>query len=135
MSIIHERNKVGEKMLTRVESNNEKISMGLLSLSNDLETTAELLDELKWFKAEDDRKLYLYKEDSSSDYIALIGIEISGEVILIRRFNITPSFRNEGYGFKMLDELDELYSDKKLTSTLENSQVLVEWQQRKDKEE
>lgn len=122
-------------MLKKMESTNEKIAMGFLSLSSELSSTEDVLEEMNWYKQANNRHLYLYKVDNMSDYIGLIGVEITENVVLIRQLTLSPSYRGEGYRFKMLDELDSLYQNEKKTSTLENSQLLVEWQQRKDKED
>lgn len=114
---------------TKTDSSN-KIAMGLLSYSAACQSTQDILDTLQWYDQEDCRRLYLYKEDKASDYIGLLGIEeTEDELILIRVATLNPSYRNEGYLLKMIDDLQDLYHQQIITSTLETKDFVLEWHQ------
>lgn len=114
---------------TKTDSSN-KIVMGLLSYSAACQSTQDILDTLDWYDQEDDRRLFLYKEDMNSDYIGLLGIEeTEDQLILIRVATLNPSYRDEGYLLRMLDDLQDLYSDQVITSTLETKDFVLEWHQ------
>lgn len=114
---------------TKTDSSN-KIVMGLLSYSAACQSTQDILDTLDWYDQEDNRRLFLYKEDMNSDYIGLLGIEeTEDQLILIRVATLNPSYRDEGYLLRMLDDLQDLYSDQVITSTLETKDFVLEWHQ------
>ena len=119
------------RMLTQTKTDSSnKIVMGLLSYSAACQSTQDILDTLDWYDQEDDRRLFLYKEDMNSDYIGLLGIEeTEDQLILIRVATLNPSYRDEGYLLRMLDDLQDLYSDQVITSTLETKDFVLEWHQ------
>lgn len=119
------------RMLTQTKTDSSnKIAMGLLSYSAACRSTQDILDTLDWYDQEDNRRLYLYKEDMTGDYIGLLGIEeTEDQLILIRAATLNPSYHNEGYLLKMLDDLQDLYNDQVITSTLETKDVVLEWHQ------
>ncbi len=119
------------RMLTQTKTDSSnKIAMGLLSYSAACQSTQDILDTLDWYDQEDDRRLFLYKEDMNSDYIGLLGIEeTEDQLILIRVATLNPSYRDEGYLLRMLDDLQDLYSDQVITSTLETKDFVLEWHQ------
>lgn len=118
-------------MLTQTKTDSSsKIAMGLLSYSAACQTTQDIVDTLQWYNQDDRRRLYLYREDMTSDYIGLLGIEETpDELILIRVATLNPSYRNEGYLLKMLDDLQDLYYEQIITSTLETKDFVLEWHQ------
>ena len=114
---------------TKTDSSN-KIAMGLLSYSAACQSTQDILDTLQWYDQDDHRRLYLYRENMTSDYIGLLGIEeTEDELILIRVATLNPSYRNEGYLLKMIDDLQDLYHQQIITSTLETKDFVLEWHQ------
>lgn len=119
-------------MLTRSKKDQDKILMGLLSYSENCETPQDILEEIAWYEKEDNRHLFLYREDKASDYIGLLGVEETEDGLLILRIaNLNPSYHNEGYTAKMLDELQEMHADHRITSTLDTNDLLQQW--RKDR--
>ena len=87
------------RMLTQTKTDSSnKIVMGLLSYSAACQSTQDILDTLDWYDQEDNRRLFLYKEDMNSDYIGLLGIEeTEDQLILIRVATLNPSYSDEGY--------------------------------------
>ena len=114
-------------MLVRSKSSYQKIIMGLLSYSNELNATTEILEEMEWYRKEDNRRIYLYREDDSDDFIGLIGIEIDDDIVIVRRLTLTPSYHNEGHGGQMLKEIEEMFEDKKVTHTFSVSELVSSW--------
>ncbi|MEG2504803.1 MAG: GNAT family N-acetyltransferase, partial [Carnobacterium sp.] len=94
-------------MLINYKNDYEKIMMGLLSFVPDLKEVSRLKAEINWYQAEENRRLYLWSNEETTDFIGMLGIEIEPEMVLLRHISINPSFRKEGISFRMLQELDE----------------------------
>lgn len=122
------------KMLLEYKNDYEKITMGLLSFIPDLKDVSRLQSELEWYQQED-RKLYLWRVEETQDIIAVAGVEMGEELILLRHISINPSFRNEGISYKILEALDESFPQKKVIGTLETSPLIVKWEQEKAKKQ
>lgn len=123
-------------MLYRAKSEYNKIAMGLLSYTPNCQTTAEIVEEINWYHGDDQRALYLFKEDRDGDPIGLLGIEkTKDQIIIVRAVALNPSYSNEGYRMQMLDELQDLYPQAKITSTLQTNDVVGEWQTTHKKEQ
>ncbi|MER2225616.1 MAG: GNAT family N-acetyltransferase [Carnobacterium sp.] len=120
-------------MLLDYKNDYEKISMGLLSFVPDLKDVSRLQDEMDWYQSKEDRKLYLWKSEDTQDIIAVVGVEIGNEMILLRHISINPSFRNEGISYKMLEALERRFLPKKILGTLETSTLVAKWEQEKSK--
>lgn len=121
-------------MLLDYKNDYEKISMGLLSFVPDLKDVSRLKDEMDWYQSKEDRKLYLWKSEDTQDIIALVGVEIGNEMILLRHISINPSYRNEGISYKMLEALEHRFLQKKIMGTLETSALVAKWEQEKSKQ-
>lgn len=123
-------------MLVACKKDYKKIAMGLLSFVPDLKDIQRLKDEMDWYDREENRKLYLWSSEETSDFIGIIGIETSGEeeegMVLLRHISINPSYRNEGISFEMLNALEKLYPEKKIISTLETGQIVANWELNKN---
>lgn len=124
-----------ENMLQTYKKDYKKITMGLLSLIPDLKDIHRLNDELEWYNSEENRKIYLWRSEETDDFIGVIGIELSEEIVLLRHISINPSFRKEGISHEMLYALEELYPNQKIIGTLETSGIIAKWEQEKNKEE
>ena len=70
-------------MLYKYKKDYQKIAMGLLSFIAELKDISRLQSELKWYDAEDNRNLYLWKDDSN-DFVGIVGIEENVVDIQIR---------------------------------------------------
>lgn len=123
------------KMLLEYKNDYEKITMGLLSFIPDLKDVSRLQSELEWYQQEENRKLYLWRGEETQDIIAVAGVEIGEELILLRHISINPSFRNEGISYKIFEALDESFPQKKVIGTLETSPLIVKWEQEKAKKQ
>lgn len=118
-------------MLLDYKNDYEKISMGLLSFVPDLKDVSRLQDEMDWYQSKEDHKLYLWKSDDTQDIIAVIGVEIGNDMILLRHISINPSFRNEGISYKILAALEQRFPPKKIMGTLETATLIAKWESKK----
>lgn len=122
-------------MLLDYKNDYEKITMGLLSFVPDLKEVTRLQSEMEWYQQEENRKLYLWRGEETKDLIAVVGIEIGEDLILLRHIAINPSFRNEGISYKIFEALDNQFSQKKIIGTLETAPLVVKWEQEKAKKQ
>lgn len=122
-------------MLLDYKNDYEKISMGLLSFVPDLKDVSRLQNEMDWYQSKENYKLYLWKSEETQDIIAVIGVEIGNDMILVRHISINPSFRNEGISYKILEALEKRLPQKKVMGTLETASLIAKWEQEKSKKE
>jgi len=108
----------------------EKIAMGLLSYVTDLKNVARLKAEMESYIENADRKLFLWKDEETDNIVALIGIEISEAVVLVRHIAVSPSFRKEGIVHRLLDGLQQQYPASAINGTLETAAFIARWNQR-----
>jgi riboflavin biosynthesis RibT protein len=118
-------------MLTRAKDDHNKIVMGLLAYSPEIETTQQVMDELEVFETSEDREFYLWKDEHSQSFIGLIGVEEGEDLVLVRYITLSPSYRDEGISKKMLEALSEFYPNTPITGTLETTPVIAAWQKRR----
>ena len=111
-------------MLLDYKNDYEKISMWLLSFVPDLKDVSRLQDEMDWYQSKEDHKLYLWKSEDTQDIIAVIGVEIGNDMVLLRHISINPSFRNEGISYKILASLERRFPQKKIMGTLETASLI-----------
>jgi len=104
--------------------------MGLLSYVPDLDEPSRIEEELNWYNAQDNRKIYLWKSEETSNLIGFVGVEEEEDLVLLRHIAIDPSFRNEGLAYRMLDALQEKYDSKNIVATLITATIISKWQKR-----
>ena len=106
-------------MLIRYRKNLEKIAMGLLSFMPNEKDLKKLQATIKQYETESNWQLFLWKEDE--DIIGLIGITIEEDglesEVIIQHITVNPSFRQQGIGSLMVNEIHELYKDKIVKAT------------------
>ncbi|HLR91702.1 MAG TPA: GNAT family N-acetyltransferase [Atopostipes sp.] len=117
-------------MLVPYNNDYEKITMGLLSYVPDLDEPSRIEEELNWYNAQDNRKIYLWKSEETSNLIGFVGVEEEEDLVLLRHIAIDPSFRNEGLAYRMLDALQEKYDSKNIVATLITATIISKWQKR-----
>lgn len=122
-----------QNMLLDYKNNYEKITMGLLSFIPDFKDVDRLKFELDWYQQEENRKIFLWRGEETQDMIAVIGVEVDDEFVLLRHISINPSFRNEGISYKILEALDSHFSNQKIIGTIETAQLIIKWEQEKNK--
>lgn len=102
-------------MLIRYKKNHEKIAMGLLSFMPKRENVKALQEVIHQYENEAGWELYLWKENE--DFIGLLGIEVEEDSFTLHDIALNPSFRGEGIGKAMVNEIRQRYSDKTCHST------------------
>lgn len=118
-------------MLYKYKNNYQKIAMGLLSLIPDMKEVARLQEEIKWYQAEDNRTLFLWKNEDN-DFTGVLGVEVNDGVVMVRQIAISPAERNEGVTYKMLDNLEKLFPEQKIMGSMDTSALVVKWEKKKN---
>lgn len=118
------------KMLYKYKNDYQKIAMGLLSFIPDLKDFARLKQEIDWYQAEDNRALFLWKNEDE-DFTGIIGVELNDEFIIVRQIAVSPAQRNEGVTYKMLTALSERFPNLKLMGNMETSSFVTKWEQKR----
>mgnify|MGYP001097840327 CR=1 FL=1 len=121
-------------MLLKYKTDYEKIAMGLLSFIPDLNDVSRLKAELKWYQTEVGRQLLLWK-NAAGNIAGVVGVEQNKDYLIVRHLSLSPSDRQEGNSFKILDELAALYPEDKLMGTIATSALLGKWEQHHKKDE
>ncbi|KRM98902.1 hypothetical protein [Loigolactobacillus rennini] len=121
-------------MLLKYKTDYEKIAMGLLSFIPDLNDVSRLKAELKWYQTEAGRQLLLWK-NAAGNIAGVVGVEQNKDYLIVRHLSLSPSDRQEGNSFKILDELAALYPEDKLMGTIATSALLGKWEQHHKKDE
>jgi riboflavin biosynthesis RibT protein len=99
-------------MLIRYKKNYEKIAMGLLSFMPSEKDLKKLQATMKQYEMEEDRQLFLWKEE---DIIGIIGTQLlQNEAIEIQHISVNPSHRHQGIGKKMVKSLKENFVNKEI---------------------
>lgn len=95
--------------LVRFRKTHEKIAMGFLSYIPGEKMVSKLQETIQQYENDENWKLFLYKEDE--DYLGLIGIEVDEEQnkYTIQHISVNPSFRSEGIGQEMVQEIKEKF--------------------------
>ncbi|MGO4927598.1 hypothetical protein ACTQ45_03455 [Fundicoccus sp. Sow4_D5] len=124
-------------MLIRSKNKNEKIVLGLLSYTYDDNVKTEVLKELlENYRNDDNREIYLYKDDSSGNYVGVMAVEHNQssvtnsedeisirENIMVQRVAVIPSFRNEGIGYKIYNDLRHSHPNATIIGTTTNKTI------------
>ena len=124
-------------MLIRSKNKNEKIVLGLLSYTYDDNVKTETLKELlENYRNDDNCEVYLYKDESSGNYVGVMAVEHNQssvttsneeisvrENIMIQRVAVIPSFRNEGIGFTLYHDLRQLHPNATIIGTTTNKTI------------
>lgn len=106
-------------MLIRYKKSFEKIAMGLLSFMPDEKDVKKLQASIKQYETIDDWQLFLWKEED--DVIGLIGIVLDAkdatDCMIVQHLTVNPSFRYQGVGKKMIEAIQEIYSNRIIVPT------------------
>lgn len=121
-------------MLLKYKTDYEKIAMGFLSFIPDLNDVSHLKAEIEWYQNETGRQLFLWK-NTTGDLAGVVGVEQSKDYLIVRHLSLSPSDRDEGNSFTILDELAQLYPADKLMGTIATSPLIGKWEQRHKKDE
>ncbi|GAA2901517.1 GNAT family N-acetyltransferase [Enterococcus pseudoavium] len=119
-------------MLTQYRTNQRKIAMGLLSFHDNLKDQRHLLKEIDTYEADDRYQLFCYYDKDSENVQGVIGIsELDDQEIVLHDISLNPSYRGEGVSIMMMNELQEVYPERKIIGTPATSPFLAKWQERK----
>lgn len=124
-------------MLIRSKNKNEKIVLGLLSYTYEDTVKTEVLQELlEHYRLDDNREIYLYKDESSGNYVGVLAVEHNQssvtnsddemsiqENIMIQRVAVIPSFRNEGIGYRIYNDLRVAHPNATIVGTTTNKTI------------
>ncbi|MDE1549377.1 N-acetyltransferase [Jeotgalibaca caeni] len=121
-------------MLISYNQNYEKIAMGLLSYIADLKSMERLQVEMDSYNHEENKKLYLWRDQETDNIVGIVGVEYDESMVLIRHLSVSPSFRNEGMIYKILDRLQSLYPEQVMNGTLETALFVSKWVQKKSED-
>lgn len=98
-------------MLIRYKRVFEKIAMGLMSFMPQEKDLKKLQETIKQYETNENWQLYLWREEE--DIVGIIGIVLEENGIArLQHVSVNPSYRNQGLGQKMLDQLEKLIADK-----------------------
>lgn len=113
-------------MLVKYREDNKKVAMGLLSFVPGLRDMHHLQDEFDWYAASDERELLLWR-DADQHFTAIVGIEHTRGVMLLRQISLTPSLRDGQYMFQVLDALIDMYPEETLMGTIAGQRIVNAW--------
>jgi riboflavin biosynthesis RibT protein len=109
-------------MLIRYKKTFEKIAMGLLSFMPNEKDLKKLQQTMKLYETERHMQLFLWKEEE--DIIGLAGVSFTEDTMELLHVSVNPSHRHQGIGKTMIKALQDMYSEKKMTSTEETEAFL-----------
>lgn len=116
-------------MLAKYKQDYEKIAMGLLSFIPDLRALTNIQTELAWYqKDRSKRTLLLWKQSLDANFAGVIGIEIADTTVVVRQIAVSPTERNHGVVYTMLDELAQRYSDYHIMGSIETAELIKKWE-------
>lgn len=116
-------------MLIPYRKEYQKIALGFLSFHAKMKQYGPLLKELDWYEQQEHFHLYFWAPDDSKKIQGIVGVSDEKEGLLVLHdISISPSFRGEGYGFLVLDEVNELYPDRALYGTVATTPFLSKWE-------
>lgn len=116
-------------MLTVYRKEQQKIAKGLLSFHHSRMGKDSLTGELTQYEENEALQLYLYTPPNESNIQGILGVEEAKETVILRDIALNPSYRGEGEGFAMLDELQSLLEQKRILGTVETSTYLAKWRE------
>lgn len=93
------------------------MALGLLSLMLKEREIRQLQQMMQRYEQNPDMEMYFWKEKEK--YIGIIGIEVQQKECIIRHLAVLPTFRGEGIGRAMVNEIQNNYSELTMTTTKE----------------
>lgn len=104
-------------MLVKYRNAYNKVTLGLLSYMPKEHDLKQLQLTMQRYEQNPSWEIYLWKEDEK--YIGIIGIHVQEKEFLIQHLAVLPSFRGEGIGKVMINEIQKLYRGYKMTAVEE----------------
>ncbi|MBM7543809.1 riboflavin biosynthesis RibT protein [Weissella beninensis] len=113
-------------MLVKYRDDFKKNAMGLLSYVPGLRDVNRLDNEFSWYAISSTRELLLWR-DNNGHFIALVGVEHTYGVLVLRYVSIMPEFRNGPLLFEVLDALNQCYPNEILMGTIAGQKIVNAW--------
>lgn len=106
----------------------KKVAMGLLSYIDDYKDLDSLNAEMEQIES-GKRKLLLWKDEETDNVVGLIGFDQADPQsnLLVRYLSISPSFRNEGLSYTIMNALANEYPKNAITGTLDMADFMSKW--------
>lgn len=128
-------------MLIPSKNKHEKIVLGLLSyVSSDL-TIDQIKEIIEDYRRKEDAEIYLYYDEETENFIGLLAVthhysddghETTAKNITIDKIALIPSFRSEGFGFRMYQELKAHYPGIPILGTLKTVDIINHWMRQEE---
>ncbi|ANZ58148.1 riboflavin biosynthesis protein RibT [Fructilactobacillus lindneri] len=119
-------------MLYKYQKDNEKIVLGILSLSKRNNNVKYLKQELNWYNDSDNRNVYLWK-DQFNNWSGVIGIEKYKSCVVIRHIILTPDSNTVFNVFRVLDGIQKMYPGEMIMGTLETQDFITKWERNNER--
>lgn len=120
-------------MLYKYQADYEKVVLGILSLSNSHNNIEFLKQEIDWYNSANDRILYVWK-DEFNNWAGVLGVEEKNNYVLIRRVTLTPDVNTVFNIFRVLDNLNQIYSNDQIIGTLETRDIIGKWERNNEQQ-
>lgn len=118
-------------MLVKYRDDFKKNAMGLLSYVPGLRDVNRLDNEFSWYASSPTRELLLWR-DGNGHFTALVGVEHTYGVLVLRYVSITPSYRNGPLLFTVLDAVKQYYPNEILMGTIAGQKIVNAWRRNHD---
>lgn len=110
-------------MITKYKKSFQKIAMGLLSFMPKEHELKALQQTIQRYEEIPDWHLHLWEEDE--DFVGLIGIEVAENYFTVHHASVTPSYRSEGIGHAMIEEVQHLMKPREIRATEDTEAFLA----------
>ncbi|MCY9806807.1 reductase [Lentilactobacillus senioris] len=114
-------------MLYQYRKDYEKVTMGLLSLIDNLDNMDLVEQQLNWYVENDNHRLWLYR-DANNNWTGLVGTEERQGQLIVHQIVCTPGEHKQNTYNQMLNELNEAYPKLKIVASLANRQICLDWE-------
>ncbi|UQS85427.1 N-acetyltransferase [Apilactobacillus apisilvae] len=115
-------------MLLKYRSEYEKIVMDMLSFLPNM-TNEHLKNELEWYKASDQRIIYLWKNENNN-WAGMLCVECNKDLLVVRRIILTPDSWSMNNCCIMLNQLTDLHINKRIVGTMDTTEICEIWEKR-----
>ena len=109
-------------MLVKYKKDHQKIAMGLLSFMQSEHDLTTLRRTIQTYEENPEWQLYLWKQ--GEDFIAAIGIKKHESSFNVHHLAVNPSYRNQGIGYLMVQEVQKLQDPLTIAPTFETKEFL-----------
>lgn len=118
-------------MLVKYKKDYEKIAMGFLSYLVDFKNIHNLQEEMQLYQKDNEYQIFLYRPEEG-DFEGLLGVQIAPKFVLVRYESLTPGYRDQENKLRMLNELQQLFEDRKILGAPELATLIQEFEDQKN---